>query len=60
LRWIFIPLSWLYGLYASAVFLLMGGALLIGMLIIPSRTLRRRIVRSVARTALWLIACRSA
>lgn len=55
LRWIFIPLSWLYGLYASAVFLLMGGALLIGMLIIPSRTLRRRIVRSVARTALWLI-----
>jgi 1-acyl-sn-glycerol-3-phosphate acyltransferase len=55
LRWIFIPLSWLYALYASAIFLLMGGALLIVLLLIPARTLRRRIVSSVARGALWLI-----
>jgi 1-acyl-sn-glycerol-3-phosphate acyltransferase len=55
LRWILIPLSWLYGLYASVIFLLIGGALLIVMLILPSRTLRRRIVRLVARSALWLV-----
>jgi 1-acyl-sn-glycerol-3-phosphate acyltransferase len=55
LRWILTPLSWLYALYAAAIFLLMGGVLLIVLLIAPSRTLRRRIAGSVARAALWLI-----
>lgn len=55
MRWLLTPLSWLYALYASVAFLLMGAALLIVMLIVPARTLRRRIVRAVARTALWLI-----
>jgi 1-acyl-sn-glycerol-3-phosphate acyltransferase len=53
--WLLRPLSWLYGLYAWTTFLLMGGTLLILLLIIPARTLRRRIVRSVARGTLWLI-----
>jgi 1-acyl-sn-glycerol-3-phosphate acyltransferase len=55
LRWLLVPLSWLYTLYAWVAFLLIGGALLIVMLIVPARTLRRRIVRVVARAALWLI-----
>jgi 1-acyl-sn-glycerol-3-phosphate acyltransferase len=55
LRWLLMPLSWLYALYAWAAFLLMGAILLIVLLIVPARTLRRRIVRSVARGTLWLI-----
>ncbi len=49
------PLRALYGLYAAGMFLTLGTATTLMMLLLPGVHRRRALARAAARTALWLV-----